>query len=505
MSEDRRRNILVLLTDQQRVDSLGCYGNRVCRTPALDGLAAEGTRFDRCYTPTAICTPARATLVTGLLPFRHALLANYERNVGFREELREQDVPFSHYLIDAGYNVGLEGKWHVGKEKGPEEYGFQGPHYFGWHNPVEHPEYVAYLEERGLPEFEFSEETRGTFPNGQPGNLIAGVVDQPVEATFEYYLAERTIERLGEYARDYQDSNTPFYMACNFFGPHLPYLIPREYHEMYDPADVELPASIAETFAGKPKVQRHYSEHWTFDSFTLEEWRKLIAIYWGYVTLIDEQVGRILRATDDLGLRESTAVLFAADHGEFTGAHRMNDKGPAMYEDIYRVPLIIREPGAPGGRVENRFVTLTDLPPTFLDLAGLAGPPEFDGRSLLPLVHDEEVSGWPQEVTAEFHGHHFPYPQRMIRTGRYKLVVSPADVNELYDLEADPHELQNRYDHPELAGVRRKLMGRLYELLKDRGDNFYHWMTSMYEVGEKAYDTSLSEFEVEHTDGARHR
>jgi arylsulfatase A-like enzyme len=102
-------------------------------------------------------------------------------------------------------------------------------------------------------------------------------------------------------------------------------------------------------------------------------------------------------------------------------------------------------------------------------------------------------------VVAEFHGHHFPYPQRMIRTEDYKLVVNPADVNELYDLRADPDELQNRYDHPELAGVRRELMSRLYDVLRERGDNFYHWMTSMFEVGAKTYDTALSDLDEETT------
>jgi arylsulfatase A-like enzyme len=105
------------------------------------------------------------------------------------------------------------------------------------------------------------------------------------------------------------------------------------------------------------------------------------------------------------------------------------------------------------------------------------------------------VQDWRQEITAEFHGHHFPYPQRMLRTERYKLIVNPADINELYDLQEDPYELVNCYEHPELAHVRRALMERLYELLKNRGDNFYHWMTSMYEIGAKAYDTSLSQFE----------
>jgi arylsulfatase A-like enzyme len=495
VSESERHNILFLLTDQQRADTLSSYGNAVIHTSALDNLAEDGARFEQCYTPTAICTPARATLLTGQWPSRHQLVANYERNVAYREELDPASVPFSQYLRDAGYRIGLVGKWHVGVKRGPEDFGFEGVHYPGWGNPVHHPDYEAYLAERGLPPFRLTSEVRGTFPNGQPGNLLAGILAQPVEATFEYYLAERTIERLRTYAQSYHTEEQPFYLACHWFGPHLPYLIPASYYHMYNPADVSLPPSITETFENKTRVQRSYSAHWTFDSFSLEQWREIIAAYWGYVTLIDEQVGRIFQALRELGLWENTAIMFSSDHGSFAGAHRMEDKGPAMYDDIYRIPLIMRVPGAPAGLVDRHFTSLIDYTPTFLALAGVPAPAHFDGVSLLPLVHGTMVQDWRQEITAEFHGHHFPYPQRMLRTERYKLIVNPADINELYDLQEDPYELVNCYEHPELAHVRRALMERLYELLKNRGDNFYHWMTSMYEIGAKAYDTSLSQFE----------
>jgi arylsulfatase A-like enzyme len=148
------------------------------------------------------------------------------------------------------------------------------------------------------------------------------------------------------------------------------------------------------------------------------------------------------------------------------------------------------------GRREARFVSLVDLPATWLDAAGVGVPETFDGRSLLPLLRGESPGEWRRDVVCEFHGHHFPYPQRMIRTERYKLVVNPESVNELYDLFDDPHELRNRYRHPELAPVRRRLTHRLYDLLRERGDNFYHWMTPMYEVGAADHDPTLSSFEL---------
>jgi arylsulfatase A-like enzyme len=479
-------NLLFLMTDQHRVDTLGAYGNALARTPHLDELARTGTRFDRWYTPTAICTPARASLLTGQAPFRHKVLANQERNVGYLEDLPDGAFTFPVALREKGYNCGLIGKWHAGTERTPADYGLAGPHLPGWHNPVEHEDYLAYLKDHDLPPYEITGRIRGTLPNGGPGNLLAARLQQPVEATFEYYMATRAIEMLRRYAA----APEPFYLGVHFFGPHLPYIVPDSYFDMVDPATVPLPKSIAETFEGKPPVQRNYSAHWTFDTMPIEETRKLIAVYWGYVTLIDEQIGRILAEMEALGLRDDTAVFFTCDHGEFTGSHRLHDKGPAMYEDIYRTPGIVRVPGAAPG-VRDEFVSLLDCTATMLDLAGLPQDRAVDSRSLLPLVRGEEPE-WQQDIVAEFHGHHFPYPQRMLREDRYKLVVNPDSTNELYDLAIDPDELLNIYHHPEMADVRHRMLRRLYTLLVERGDRFYHWMTSMYDVGEVDHDPTLS-------------
>ncbi len=495
-----RRNVMFLMTDQHRVDTLGCYGNPHQTSPHLDELADAGTRFDACYTPSAICTPARASLLTGVLPYRHRLLANYERNVGYAEELSDDFTPFSQRLREVGYNVGIEGKWHVGLRRGPDEFGFDGSHYPGWHNPIAHPEYLAWLEEKGYPEPVITEEVRGLFPNGEPGNLLAGVLNQPPEATFEQFLTDQTIARLEQYAADFHSGDRPFFMATHFYGPHLPYLLPREYLEMYSPDLIDLPASRAETFENKPPVQRRYSEHWTYDTLSEDTWRWLIAAYWGYVRLIDDQIGQIVAALHRLDLWDSTAVAFTADHGEFTGAHRLHDKGPAMYEDIYRIPGVLRVPGATEGQAVSSFVSLVDYTATILDLAGVPADQGADGRSLLPIAHGQTPEDWREDITAEFHGHHFPYPQRMLRTRLHKLVVNPESINELYDLDADPDELVNRYDDPALDDVRADLLQRLYERLRTSGDNFHHWMTSMYDVGGKDYDTSLSDFE-----GTRHQ
>ena len=193
-----------------------------------------------------------------MLPFRHKLLANYERNVGYREELDDEFAPFSRAAAAAGYQLGHVGKWHVGREHGPADFGFEGEHYPGLgKRGASTRTTCATSRARGFRAYRLRSEVRGTFPNGEPGNLLAGVLDQPVEATFEYFLAERAIERMRTYA-GYGDGR-PFYLRLHWFGPHLPYCLPEELLPPYDPADVELPASMAETFADKPLVQRHYS------------------------------------------------------------------------------------------------------------------------------------------------------------------------------------------------------------------------------------------------------
>ena len=487
-------NILFLMTDQHSISTLGCYGNSMVDTPNIDRLASIGTRFDHAFTPTAICTPARASLLTGYAPFRHKLLANYERNVGYIEDLADGQFTFAESLQSADYRLGLIGKWHGGVTKTAATYGFEGPAFEGWHNPVDHPDYLAYLDERRLPPYEIGEKIRGVTPNGSEGNLLAARLQQPLEATFEHYLATRTIEMLERFATAGEQDGRPFYLATHFFGPHLPYILPDEFFDRYDPDEIELPASVAETFDHKPPVQQNYSALWTYDTLAEDTSRKLIAAYWGYVSMIDLEIGRILDAADRLGLLDDLAIMFTADHGEFTGAHRLHDKGPAMYDDIYRIPALIKIPGCPSGQVRHELVSLTDFTATILDVAGLPTADAVDSRSLTGLVAGQDTD-WPNTLLAEFHGHHFPYPQRMLRSRTHKLIVNPESVNELYDLQTDPDELSNRIDDPNYAQLRTELMTELYRQLRERGDNFYHWMTPMFEIGAVDYDSTLSSFE----------
>ncbi|RMB62426.1 sulfatase-like hydrolase/transferase [Tessaracoccus antarcticus] len=477
---ERPRNVLVIMTDQHRVDTIGALlapGAKGVHTPNIDRLAAEGFAFTQAMTPTPICTPARTSLLTGAAPFRHKVLANHEWNIGYQTELDPSSWTYTQALRDAGYNVGLVGKYHVGEANPPSVFGMDDDSFEGATNPVGNPRYTQWLADNGLPPVRITDAIRGTLPGNRPGHVLAGRLQQPLEATFERFLTDIAIGKVREYAAEWHSNATPFCLHMHYFGPHLPYVIPDEYFDLIDPDDIELPASFGETFLNKPPVQQNYSTYWSADSFDAAEWRKLIAIYRGYVAMIDLEVGRLLDALEEQGVREETSIFFTADHGEFTGAHRLNDKGPAAYDDILNIPMLAHVPGVSHHGQSDAFVSLLDVPATIMELAGLDQSLVVDGRSLLHLAWDAQTEPWRRDIVTEFHGHHFPLQQRVLITPEWKLVVSPESVNELYDRVNDTNELVNRHGDPDVDDVRKRLATCLHTILADRGDKaFANWM-----------------------------
>lgn len=489
------RNVITFMTDQHRIDTLGCYGNTHARTPNIDFLASEGCRFSKGFTPSAICTPARSSMLTGQLPFKHQTLANPEWNIAYSTAIPETDWTYSQELRDHGYNVGMVGKYHCGTNL-PDKFGMDDDTFWGAENPVANEEYVAWLKERDLPPVKAHDIWRGKLPGNRDGHIIAARLDQPEEATFERFIADRSIQRLRQYAKDYKETGKPFSLDVHFFGPHLPYFLPDEWFDLIDPDDVTLPQSFGDSLIGKPPVQRNYATYWSTSSFDNDQWRKLIAVYWGYVAMIDFEIGRILDAARELGLMDDTAMFFCADHGEFTGAHRLNDKGPAMYDDIYRIPFIVRIPGVTHGDVCDEYVSLIDVPATIMDIAGLDPALVEDGRPVTALAHGDTVPGWRKNIVCEFHGLHFPIQQRMIRTDEFKLVINHESMDELYDLRCDPYELNNVYTAPAYDAIRRELATELYRQLRERGDSsFAKWMAAMTDFDIPLENTARSDWD----------
>ncbi|MGD9145004.1 MAG: sulfatase-like hydrolase/transferase [Anaerolineae bacterium] len=441
-------NLLIITTDQQRIDSLGTYGSPLCRTPALDQLTASGTRFDQAYSVCALCSPARASWHTGIYPHRHGIVTN-------GREFNEGVQLVSEDLTAAGYRCGFVGKWHCGNEKLPRDFGFEGMNLPGYGDCGQSLEYQEYLRRNGLAQGSIEPEGAGFYES----ILLSGVTTGPVEATVPYFVAEQTIEMLDAYAQD----NNPFAIFANFWGPHPPYVPCEPFASMYDSEKIAAWGNFDDTLESKPHAHRRYRDSFLGEGTlrTWEEWSTWVARYFGTVTMIDAQIGRIMAALDRLGLTQDTAVLFTTDHGDHIGAHGgIFDKDAMMYQETYHIPFILRLPGLEGGGTINQPITSLDIAPTLLDLAGIDPGRPLDGRSLVPLLADG-IADWEPDVYCVFNGHYLSYQSRMVTDGSYKYVFNAPDIDELYDLEADPWEMRNLIAQPEHRQVLHDMRLRL--------------------------------------------
>ena len=461
-----QQNILFIQTDQHRLDALGCYGNPVVQTPNIDALAEDGIRFNSAFTCTGVCTPSRGALLSGCYPHKTGMIYNPELPGGMGKRLCEYDTditPFSRPLAKRGYECLHVGKWHIGSwfDSKPEHYGFKGVFYPGYGFPREHPHYMRHLRRFGEDGFNLAR------PRG--GAIAARYFMEhnvPPEATVPGYLATQTIAALKRVKR----SGNLFFLGLNFWGPHIPVYIPREYLTMYDPDKVPIPESRQHITDNRPEIVAIAHRLWGGSDLTETMVRRITAAYYGYVTLIDEQVGRVVAELGRLGLAENTTIVFTTDHGSTLGAHGLQDKGLNMYDEVYRIPMIISGPRVRRkGLPVDQFVMNLDLTPTFVELAGGRVPEEYDGSSLVPYIDGNLRHSIRRDVVLEAFGHQVPFPQRTVRDRRYKYICNAADKDEFYDIANDPHELCNLVDMIDSRTLTR-YRRRLYRWMQEHGD-----------------------------------
>ncbi len=470
-----RPNILLLFTDQERADLVAPDGLPV-ETPNIDRLREEGMWFEAAYTPTSICTSARASLLTGLYPHAHGLLNNSHEADAIRTDLPKELPTVGELLDSSGYDNTYIGKWHVSHERGPGDFGFR---YFGGsdhHHDNFEVAFEHYRESNDIIVPEADVENKQYAGEAENRTLIAGTDPVPVESSRPYFLAELTIDALERWANG--DREGPFFHRTDFLGPHHPYIIPEPYASMYDPSEIEPWGNYPETFDGKPRVHEQYLQYRGVETFDWETWSQLVANYYGFMTLIDDQIGRILDALEEFGLADETAVVHSSDHGDFIGSHRQFNKGPLMYDETYRIPLVVRWPGVVDPSTHTAaFVRLQDLMATFLEWADIDPPEDIHARSIQSLLTGSTPDDWPESVYAQYHGDEFGlYSQRMVRTEQYKFVYNGPDRNELYDLAADPYELQNLIDHPAYAEARTEMADRLTDWMYRVDDSLAGWV-----------------------------
>ncbi|MFT5090558.1 MAG: arylsulfatase A-like enzyme [Candidatus Latescibacterota bacterium] len=476
----KRPNIVVLMSDQQRLDTVGAYGlNSVCKTPNIDALAARGMRFDNAFTPTAICSPARASFYTGLYPHKHGVTGN---GLCLKDDVKG----VNHYLQEAGYTCGYAGKWHVDEKTGPSGYGFTGQDFLGYAFPGsgllpglqfglpphgENP-YASYLEECGFnPPPSVSKRYVGTNPSNQAQEMFA-LHDGPVESSIEYFVAEESIRVLDEIG----SGDEPFFLWANFWGPHSPSLVPEPYFSMYDPKDIAEHPSYCETFADKPYRQQLIEKLWGLGDYGWEGFQEIAARYFGHCTLIDDMVGRVVAHLKEMGQLDNTIIVYTADHGDCMGAHKLIEKGEFMYDEIYRIPLVVAHPEcqSPGGHCDE-FVYLQEIMLSALDAGGVEVPTTMDGQSFLPAIEGRPYANDRDEVYCVFDRHFTVANQRMVRTRTHQFTFNSGDPGELYDLKKDPYQLNNVYGQPEYEKVRQDLMQRMDNYMIELKDPLHGW------------------------------
>ena len=467
-----RPNVVLVYTDQQRFDTIGANGNAAIRTPHLDALAQDGWSFDDMFVASPMCMPSRAAFATGRYPRVNGVQWN-----GIKLPTTERT--FIQALAAHGYATALFGKLHLWphQSRSADDPTFG----FGVANIAEnlriHPA-SAYREWRDRTHPGLDDAARlATYSDA----LQVWVPELPAEAHLTNWVGGEGEKFLRSAPPE------PFFLTLSFVDPHHPFAPPEPYASCYSPSEVPLPQFVDGELDDKP---RHFMDGHTgrvnqvlglaaknvasrelplsavnLGDVTPEEWGRLISHYYGMVTFIDAQVGRIRQALHDTGLSERTIVVFTSDHGELLGDHGLLFKGPHHYDCLLRVPTIVALPNEQGqARRFKGLVEQIDLSSTLLDLCGVPLNEGMQGMSFARVLEGGET--WRRDsVLVERKDLYWMVNMKTIRTEEWKLTRYTGErYGELYDLSNDPGEVINRWDDAAYASTREELL----ELLLDR-------------------------------------
>ena len=463
-------NFVIFMPDEWRAESAGCYGHPLVKTPHLDRLAEEGTRFGQCYAQHPVCSPSRASMFTGWYPHirGHRTLWHL---------LRPDEPNLFKYLTAAGYDV----RW------------------YGKNDLLSQESFATSV-------------TEALYPRGR-GRFGPRVASDPEDPRYDSFLAHPFVGEAMETSdaacvqmgMDFLRSahKKPFLLYLPLVLPHPPYSAPEPYHHMYAPQEV--PPLRPKVFEGKPMFHRLIHQTRRLDRLTEEDFRKIAAIYLGQITYMDFLLGEVLKTLDETGLADDTCVIVISDHGDWAGEFGLVEKWPSALDDtILRMPLVMRMPGGVAAHIVDTPVELFDIMATILELAGVAAEHTHFAKSLVPQLSgargDEERAAFAQGGYDPHEPHCFEgrsvgtYAQRgpdniyyqkgllqqthpasvcravMIRTATHKLIYRTSDTCELYHMRADPRELENLYGCPEAAELQRKLERRLLDFYLHTSD-----------------------------------
>jgi arylsulfatase A-like enzyme len=464
-SSGKRPNILILMTDQQRWDSVGCYGSEAAHTPHIDQVAREGVVFEKCYVSNPVCTPSRASLLTGKTLPAHGVYQLYD-------VLPEDEMLFPKRLQESGYKTALFGKLHIAsrlyeaKHRHPND-GFD---IFEWciepsiHMESPHNGYIRWLKQNHRDFYEKLREQRRDLHHA------------PKEVHMTHWAAEGVIDLIEQSSAD-----KPFFALMSVFDPHNPYRgYPKEYGRLIDSSKINLPLPKGESMEPEA-IHRQREKDALGTGFTSQELIQMKHDYYATIALFDDEVGRVLQALEEKGVAKNTLVIICSDGGDMLGDHQLLSKGAFFYDPSVRVPLIVRWPEQlPSGRRVTSLVQLQDLCATILSAAGILTPevqaamPE--SHDLLPLMQGRveqvrDVAVCTYRNTGILLESLYPDPPihgTMLCDQQYKITVyMPPEgryeplQGQLFDLKRDPKEMTNLWDSPAYQPLRLEMLEKL--------------------------------------------
>jgi len=460
----KKKNLLFIMTDQQRYDALSIAGNTVLQTPNLDKLAKQGAYFKNAYTPCAVCGPARSSILTGYTVENTGVLTN-EKTYYYKQEGLMTMPTFDEILTDNGYHCEYYGKWHSVSShttiyKNPKQASKNGKSVFD--HGVQNHVFMDFIDEhfpkRALNEGElydlFTNRPYETDPldkyhgmsheeleklktkRSQPDSHGKSTI--PQEYSFTAFQALETLEAI-ERLKD-----TTFSITCSFHFPHAPMIPTEPYYSMYPAAEMSIPFSISDDMENSPYRQANGRLN-SPEYADKEKIKYMISNYYGLIKEIDDWVGQILGKLDELGLSENTMVIFISDHGEMLGSHGMREKN-VFYEESAHIPLMIRFPGQIKENTQvDGYISLIDLFPTIMDYLNI-GKKKCNGKSLRGLIEGTDKK-YGKYVVTEWDYRGDSESNYMILKDGWKLIIPKSKtskvINALYDLNTDPYEMTN--------------------------------------------------------------
>jgi arylsulfatase A-like enzyme len=471
-------NIFMVLCDELRADSLGFMGNTIVHTPNIDALAGDSVIFEQSYCNSPMCVPSRVSLATGRHALKHGAVDNLLRPF-------DDELSFYQVLKQQGYQTANFGKWHSNIE----------PHYFGIDvsNTLEGDtdDVERSISCFGIGDREARLNTTYKKNDGDISLIVSGTRPTHKDKTLDTYVTQQYLS----YLDSVKDNNIPIFARLSILDPHTPYLPAEPFASMYDPAQLEMPQSMADTLENKPILHQYFRKVRGFDQFTEEDYRRSKASYYGLVSHVDERIGTLVNYLKSQDLYDDSMIIFTSDHGCMLGEHGFVEKWGYMYDQVIKTPLLIKMPGnVHGGTRKADMVESIDIMPTVLDMLSLPIPENVDGLSLIPYIKGEQKQH-KERVHAQYYcGALQNTPALMVRDKQWKLTSYPEGheleaflpqdhplkmspffdseevLGELYDLKADPEERHNLFNDPRYAQQKAQYMSYLNAWIEQLGE-----------------------------------